>query len=210
MIIAIPARTSSTPRAPSCSSSSRPPDNPLSKRRKKSHAKQSPYAPSNAFRNTRAGKGKINKENKGIEQGRCGNQSGGKRCSAVSRSIIAGSSRRSRSQGSRCSNASRTYHRLAHDAEQFLFQDELALLVFLARLVCLVILPPYRFLALSAGNIAHDVSAGSHAPLDGFRLGDVHNVIEEVGFAMLAAEILYSMSGQQLDKRCSWSHCRGK
>lgn len=100
--------------------------------------------------------------------------------------------------GSRCSTASRTYHPLAHDAEQFLFQDELALLVFLARLVCLVILPPYRFLALSAGNIAHDVSAGGHAALDGLGLGDIHNVIEEVGFAVLAAEILYSMSGSAI------------
>lgn len=116
----------------------------------------------------------------------------------------------SKTTGSRCSTASRTYHRLAHDAEQFLFQDELALLVFLARLVCLVILPPYRFLALPAGNIAHDVSARGHAALDGFRLGDVHDVIEEVGFAVLAAEILYSMSGQQLNKRCSWSRCRGE
>lgn len=88
-------------------------------------------------------------------------------------------------------------HRSADDAQQFLLEDELALFVFFAGLVCLVVFPPYRFLALSASDVAHDVSSGGHATLDGVRLRDIHDAVEEVGFAMLAAEILERMSGQQ-------------
>lgn len=79
---------------------------------------------------------------------------------------------------------------LTHDAQQLLLQNELALLVFLAALVCLVVLPPYCCLALSTGDIAHDVPSGGHVTLDGIGLGDVDDGIEEVGFAVLAAEIL--------------------
>ena len=79
---------------------------------------------------------------------------------------------------------------LTHDAQQLLLQNELALLVFLTALVCLVVLPPYRLLALPAVDVAHNVSSGGHVTFDRIGLCGVHNVIEEVGFAMLAAEIL--------------------
>lgn len=88
--------------------------------------------------------------------------------------------------------SSRGQARLAHNAQQFLLQDELALLVFLAALVGLVVLPTHSLLALAAGDVADDVATGGHTALDGIGLGDVHDGVEEVGLAMLAAEVLES------------------
>jgi hypothetical protein len=79
---------------------------------------------------------------------------------------------------------------LTHDTEKLFFEDKLALLVFLTALVCLVVLPSYRFLALSAGDITHDVPTGCHAALYSIALRDVDDVIEEVCFAVLASEVL--------------------
>jgi hypothetical protein len=94
---------------------------------------------------------------------------------------------------------------LADDAEQFLLQNELPLLVFLAALVGLVILPTHSLLALSAGDIADDMATGCHAALDGLGLGDVHDVIEEVSLAVLATEVLkvrrYSVSKPGVETR---------
>jgi hypothetical protein len=42
--------------------------------------------------------------------------------------------------------------------------------------------------------VAHDVAAGRHVALVGFRFGDVDDLVEEVGFAVLAAEVLGMMS----------------
>jgi len=78
---------------------------------------------------------------------------------------------------------------LADDAEQFFLQDKFPLLVFLAALVGLVVLPTHSLLALSAGDVADDMTTGCHAALDGLGLGDVHDVIEEVGLAVLATEV---------------------
>jgi hypothetical protein len=52
--------------------------------------------------------------------------------------------------------------RLCHVAEQLSLQDVLSFLVLLSRLERFVVLPAYRLVALSAGNIPHDVSARSH------------------------------------------------
>lgn len=79
---------------------------------------------------------------------------------------------------------------LTNDTEQFLFENKLSLLVLLAALVCLVVLPSYRFLALSAGNIAHNMSTGRHAALYSFAMSNVDNIIEEVCFSVLASEVL--------------------
>ncbi|KAI9041191.1 yippee-like protein [Aspergillus affinis] len=68
---------------------------------------------------------------------------------------------------------------LAHHAEQFFFQDELALLVFLAGLVRLVVFPSYRFSALPTGDVPHNMPTGRHATLDSLRLRYVHDVIEK-------------------------------
>ena len=85
---------------------------------------------------------------------------------------------------------------LAHDTEELLFKNKLALLVLLAALVCLVVLPSYRFLALSAGDITHDMSTSCHAAFNSFTLCDVDNIIEEVCFAVLAPEVLDHDIGQ--------------
>jgi hypothetical protein len=79
---------------------------------------------------------------------------------------------------------------LANDTQQLLLKNEFALLVFLAGLVCLVILPPYRFLALPASDIANDVSASSHIAIDGLALRDVNDVVEEICLSMLPSEVL--------------------
>jgi hypothetical protein len=78
---------------------------------------------------------------------------------------------------------------LTHDTQQLFLKNELALLVFLTALICFVVLPSYCFLALSAVDVAHDMFSRCHVTFDGIGLSDVHNIIEEVGFAMLAAEI---------------------
>jgi hypothetical protein len=75
-------------------------------------------------------------------------------------------------------------------AEQLSLQDVLSFLIFLARLKCLIVLPAYGLIALSARNIPHDVPACRHVPLAGIARCDVDNVVEEVRFAMLAPEIL--------------------
>lgn len=79
---------------------------------------------------------------------------------------------------------------LVHLAEQLLLQDELALLVFFGALEGLVILPPDDFFALPTGDVAHGVFASGHIAIT--RVGglDVDDAVEEIGFAVLAAEVL--------------------
>lgn len=75
-------------------------------------------------------------------------------------------------------------------AQQLGFQDVFALLVLLTALECLVILPSNCLVALLTCNVTHDMASSSHVPLGGLTLNHVDNGIEEVGFAMLAAEVL--------------------
>lgn len=74
--------------------------------------------------------------------------------------------------------------------EKLGLEDELALLVPLGGLERLVVLPPHRLLAATARNVAHDVAARRHATLVGLARLDVDNRVEEVGFSVLAAEVL--------------------
>lgn len=83
-------------------------------------------------------------------------------------------------------------------AEQLSLEYELALLIFLGRLVGFVVLPADGLLALAAGDVAHDVPAGGHAALAGLAGVDVYDGVEEVRLAMLAAEVLYGGVGQWL------------
>jgi hypothetical protein len=83
-----------------------------------------------------------------------------------------------------------TQGRLCHIAEKLSLQDVLSFLVLLSRFERLVVLPAYRLVALSAGNIPHDMSARSHVPLAGIARRDVDNIVEQVGLAMLAPEVL--------------------
>jgi hypothetical protein len=81
-------------------------------------------------------------------------------------------------------------------AQQLRLQYKLPLLILLAALKRLIILPPHRLIALSARDIPHDVSARRHIPLGGFACGYVDDVVEQVGFAVLAAEVLAASSAQ--------------
>jgi hypothetical protein len=76
-----------------------------------------------------------------------------------------------------------------HRAKQFTLQDELPFLVLLARLVRLVILPPYTLIALLAVDIPNQVSSCRHVPLGGIGCSSVDDVVEEEGLAVLAAEV---------------------
>jgi hypothetical protein len=73
-------------------------------------------------------------------------------------------------QGSRTS--------LTHYAKELFLQDKFALLILLSRLVCLVVLPSYCLLALPTRDIANHMSPSCHAPLHGFGLCDIDDVIE--------------------------------
>jgi hypothetical protein len=79
---------------------------------------------------------------------------------------------------------------LCDDAKQFCLQDELSFLILLAGLVRSVIFPADRFLALAARDISDDMLAGRHRSLVGFSSDIVHNVVEQVSFAMLSAKVL--------------------
>ena len=75
-------------------------------------------------------------------------------------------------------------------AQQFRLQNELPFLVFLAVLIRLVVFPSYRLLALPAADVSNDMSASRHVALIGFAVDDIAHLAEEVGFAVLATEIL--------------------
>jgi len=75
-------------------------------------------------------------------------------------------------------------------AQQLGFQDVFALLVLLTTLECLVILPSNCLVALLTCNVSHDMTSRGHVPLGGLTLNHVDNGIEEVGFAVLTAEVL--------------------
>lgn len=79
---------------------------------------------------------------------------------------------------------------LPHHAEQFLLQNELTLLVLLTVLEGLVVFPPDRFLALSAGDISYNVPPRCHAAFGRFCQRDIDHVLKQIGFPMLSAEIL--------------------
>lgn len=74
--------------------------------------------------------------------------------------------------------------------QQLRLQDIFPLFVLLARLIRLIVFPPHRLLALPTRDIPHHVPPRRHIAFDGLGLRDVDDGVEEVGFAVLAAEIL--------------------
>jgi hypothetical protein len=81
-------------------------------------------------------------------------------------------------------------HILSDLTQQLLLQNVLALLILLRALVRAIVLPPDHLTALSASNISHQVAAGGHVTLASLTLLDIDDGVEEVGFAVLAAEVL--------------------
>jgi len=86
--------------------------------------------------------------------------------------------------------SSYTIPSLGNIAEQLSLKNELALLVFLTSLIRLIVLPANCLAALSARNIPYDVAAGCHVTLGGIASYDVDDVVEEVSFTVLTAEVL--------------------
>lgn len=78
---------------------------------------------------------------------------------------------------------------LSDRTQQLGFENELALLVLLTRLIGLVIFPTDRGLALFADDVAHDMASRRHVALHGFGGVNVDDGGEEEGFAVLAAEV---------------------
>lgn len=79
---------------------------------------------------------------------------------------------------------------LTNLTQQLLLQDKLPLLVLLAGLIGPIVLPPDHLFTLPTRDVAHDVAARRHVPLAGFAADCVYHRVEEVGFAVLAAEVL--------------------
>jgi hypothetical protein len=79
-------------------------------------------------------------------------------------------------------------------AKQFGLENELALLVFLRRLVRLVVFPTDGLLALLAANVSYDMSTGGHVALARLAGCDVDDVLEQIRLSMLATEVLGNKS----------------
>lgn len=99
---------------------------------------------------------------------------------------------------------------LSHLAEQLCLQYEFALLVLLARLICLVVLPANRLLALLAEYIAYDVSPRCHVAFSSISRSDVHHIVKQVRLAMLTSEVLQNQRISIIITLVALSSCRGE
>jgi len=78
---------------------------------------------------------------------------------------------------------------LADVAEQLGLEDELALLVLFAGFVGLVVLPTDCFVALTASDVADNVPACRHVTFARLASRHVHDTVEQIRLAVLAAEV---------------------
>ena len=82
--------------------------------------------------------------------------------------------------------------------QQLRLQNELPLFVLLAIFIRLIVFPSHCLFALPAADIPNDMAPRCHVALIGFAVDDVDDFAEEVGFAVLAAEVLVvGQRGQQ-------------
>jgi hypothetical protein len=72
-----------------------------------------------------------------------------------------------------------------------LLENIFPLLVLLSALIGAVVLPAHDLPTLATGDVADDMATRRHVPLARFPLLDVDDAVEEVGLAMLAAEVLF-------------------
>lgn len=79
---------------------------------------------------------------------------------------------------------------LRNVAEQFRLKNVLPLLVLLTRLKRLIILPSDNLIALAAHDVANDVFSGRHIAFGGIAGMDIHDLLEEISFPVLTAEVL--------------------
>ena len=83
---------------------------------------------------------------------------------------------------------------LVNRSQELSFQDVLVLLVLLSLLISLVVLPADSLPALSAEDVAYNVSASGHVALAGLTSHDIDDVAEKIRLAMLATEVLPGLS----------------
>ncbi len=102
------------------------------------------------------------------------------------------------------SESFRVHCHSVHDLQQFRLQYKFPLLILLARLISFVIFPSHGFIALSAYDVANDVSSCGHVSLHSFSGFYVDDTREEEGFAVLATEVLLLQGG------VSWVYEEGK
>lgn len=95
-------------------------------------------------------------------------------------------------------------------SKQLGLQNELALLVLLARLVGFIVLPPHHLLALAAVYVPDDVATRGHVALAGVARLDVDDRVEEVGFSVLASEVLFFGRQEKLVFEKSKRHSGGQ
>jgi len=86
-------------------------------------------------------------------------------------------------------NSSRRRTISVHLNNQLRLENVLALLVLLARFVSLFVLPAHNTAALLACNVSHVMAPGGHVAVGNFLFFDVDDGVEQVGFAVLTAEI---------------------
>jgi hypothetical protein len=94
---------------------------------------------------------------------------------------------------------------LIHLTQQLLLQNILILLILLRALIRTIVLPAHHLATLATRNITHYMTAGRHVALACFSLLDIDDFVEEVGFAVLAAEILRARSAHMYP---SWTEVR--
>lgn len=87
---------------------------------------------------------------------------------------------------------------LVHRTKQLGLKYKFSLLILLIRLVRLVVLPAHSVFTLLAADIPYDVFARRHVALVGGAFVYIDDFGEEVGFAVLAAEVLVKVSRCQL------------
>ena len=78
-----------------------------------------------------------------------------------------------------------------HSTKQLRLKNKLPLLIFLRLLKRFIVLPPHGILAIPALDVSHNMSSRRHVTLGCFFLNHVYHIAKKVGFAMLAAEMLW-------------------
>ena len=95
---------------------------------------------------------------------------------------------------------------LVDSGKQLRLQNELSFLVLLGIFVRLIVLPSHHVLALATDNVPDDMAARGHVALAGLARLDVDDRVEEVGFSMLASEVLFfSVSDELAKERMMWN-----
>lgn len=80
---------------------------------------------------------------------------------------------------------------LARDvAEKLRLQNELSFFIFLGTLVGFVVLPAHGLFTLTTGDVTDNVPTSSHVAFTGIANFNIDDIVEQVGFSVLATKVL--------------------